>query len=225
MDTIVQVIHECETCAAIKQAKWLKPCGKCHMLTMVEATTRWLETYPVPRATPRNTILGLEKQVLWRHGTPERIVSGNRTHVRNNLIDTWAKEHGIEWVYHIPCHAPASGKIERYNGLLKTTLRAMGDGLLIPIVTSGPPSKRGTLSGEPCAQGACEPHGSHLLPTTRPCHPASSFACSPPAFPLAPVRTWPHNATVSCAFMPHGQGGSQPVSPSSQLFPHSSADE
>ncbi|KAK4806170.1 hypothetical protein QYF61_001093 [Mycteria americana] len=43
-------------------------------------------------------------------------------------LNTWAKEHGIEWVYHIPYHAPASGKIERYNGLLKTTLRAMGDG-------------------------------------------------------------------------------------------------
>ncbi|GAB0185532.1 hypothetical protein GRJ2_001018500 [Grus japonensis] len=25
MDTITQVIHECETCSAIKQAKWLKP--------------------------------------------------------------------------------------------------------------------------------------------------------------------------------------------------------
>ncbi|KAK4810704.1 hypothetical protein QYF61_007678 [Mycteria americana] len=94
---------------------------------MVEATTGWLETYPVPHATARNTILGLEKQVLWRHGTPERIESDNGTHFQNNLIDTWAKEHGIEWVYHIPYHAPASGKIERYNGLLKTTLRAMGE--------------------------------------------------------------------------------------------------
>ncbi|GAB0207073.1 hypothetical protein GRJ2_003172900 [Grus japonensis] len=80
---------------------------------MVEATTGWLETYPVPHATARNTILGLEKQVLWRHGTPERIESDNGTHFWNNLIDTWAKEHGIEWVYHIPYHAPASGKIER----------------------------------------------------------------------------------------------------------------
>ncbi|GAB0207223.1 sorting nexin-2 [Grus japonensis] len=97
---------------------------------MVEATTGWLETYPVPHATARNTILGLEKQVLWRHGTPERIESDNGTHFRNNLIDTWAKEHGIEWVYHIPYHAPASGKIERDNGLLKTALRAMGGGTL-----------------------------------------------------------------------------------------------
>ncbi|KAK4810919.1 hypothetical protein QYF61_013327, partial [Mycteria americana] len=124
MDTIAQVIHECETCAAIKQSKLLKPLwyggrwlkykcgeawqidyitlpqtrqGKRYVLTMVEATTGWLETYPVPHATARNTILGLEKQVLWRHGTPERIESDNGTHFRNNLIDTWAKEHGIEW--------------------------------------------------------------------------------------------------------------------------------
>ncbi|KAK4806991.1 hypothetical protein QYF61_000320 [Mycteria americana] len=42
--------------------------------------------------------------------------------------NTWAKEHGIEWVYHILYHAPASGKIEQYSGMLKTTLRAMGAG-------------------------------------------------------------------------------------------------
>ncbi|KAK4811248.1 hypothetical protein QYF61_022145 [Mycteria americana] len=125
MDTIAQVIHECETCAAIKQAKLLKPLwyggrwlkykygeawqidyitlpqtrqGKRYVLTMVEATTGWLETYPVPHATAQNTLLGLEKQILWRHGTPERIESDKGTHFRNNLIDTWAKEHGIEWV-------------------------------------------------------------------------------------------------------------------------------
>ncbi|GAB0208978.1 hypothetical protein GRJ2_003363500 [Grus japonensis] len=110
MDTISQVIHQCETCAAIKQAKRVKPfwCGgqwlkykygeawqidyitlpqtrqgKRYVLTMVEATTGWLETYPVPHATAWNTILGLEKQVLWRHGTPERIESDNGTHFRN----------------------------------------------------------------------------------------------------------------------------------------------
>ncbi|RMC20272.1 hypothetical protein DUI87_01118 [Hirundo rustica rustica] len=153
MDSISQGIHDCETCAAIKQAKRVKPLwyggrwskykygeawqidyitlpqtrqGKRYVLTMVEATTGWLETYPVPHATARNTILGLEKQVLWRHGTPERIESDNGTHFKNSLINNWAREHGIEWVYHIPYHAPASGKIERYNGLLKTTLKALG---------------------------------------------------------------------------------------------------
>ncbi|RMC09016.1 hypothetical protein DUI87_14015 [Hirundo rustica rustica] len=155
MDSISQVIHDCETCAAIKQAKRVKPLwyggrwskykygeawqidyitlpqtrqGKRYVLTMVEATTGWLETYPVPHATAQNTILGLKKQILWRHGTPERIESDNGTHFKNSLINNWAREHGIEWVYHIPYHAPASGKIERYNGLLKTTLKALGGG-------------------------------------------------------------------------------------------------
>ncbi|GAB0206700.1 hypothetical protein GRJ2_003135600 [Grus japonensis] len=111
---------------------------KCRVLTMVEATTGWLETYPVPHATARNTFLGLEKQVLWQHGTPERIESDNGTHFRNNLIDTWAKEHGVEWVYHIPYHAPASWKIEQYNGLLKTMLRAMGAWDFTPEQASNP---------------------------------------------------------------------------------------
>ncbi|RMB88361.1 hypothetical protein DUI87_35255 [Hirundo rustica rustica] len=155
MDSISQVIHDCETCAAIKQAKQVKPLwygrrwskykygeawqidyitlpqtrqGKRYVLTMVEATTGRLETYPVPHATAQNTILGLEKQILWRHGTPERIESDNGTHFKNSLINTWAREHGIEWVYHIPYHAPAAGKVERCNGLLKTTLKALGGG-------------------------------------------------------------------------------------------------
>ncbi|RMC03396.1 hypothetical protein DUI87_20593 [Hirundo rustica rustica] len=88
--------------------------GKRYVLTMVEATTGWLETYPVPHATAWNTILGLEKQILWRHGTPERIESDNGTHFKNSLINTWAREHSIEWVYHIPYHVPAAGKVEGY---------------------------------------------------------------------------------------------------------------
>ena len=79
---------------------------------MVEATTGWLETYAAPHSTAQNAILGLLKQVLWRHGTPERVESDNRTHFKNSLVNTWAKDLGIEWIYHIPYHAPASGKIE-----------------------------------------------------------------------------------------------------------------
>jgi len=92
--------------------------GKHHMLTTVEATTGWLESYPVPHATDQNTILGLAKQVLWRHGTPERTESDNGTRLWKNFTDIWAKRLGIQWVYHIPYHAPALRKIERYNGLL-----------------------------------------------------------------------------------------------------------
>jgi len=75
VDTIAQVICECEMCAAVKQAKWLQALryggrwlkyksgegwhiggvtlpqtcqGKRRVLTTVEATTGWLGTQPVP---------------------------------------------------------------------------------------------------------------------------------------------------------------------------------
>jgi len=66
------------------------------VLTTVEATTSWLETYPVPHATAWNTILGLEKQFLWQHNIPERIKSDNGTHFCNSLINVWAKQQGME---------------------------------------------------------------------------------------------------------------------------------
>ncbi|GAB0206491.1 hypothetical protein GRJ2_003114700 [Grus japonensis] len=136
MDAISQVIHECETFTAIKQAKRVKPLwyggewlkygeawqidyitlpqtrqGKHYVLTMVEATTGWLETYPVPHATARNTILGLEKQVLWRHGTPERIESDNGTHFRNNLVAPGPKSMALSGCISSPIMHQPLGKL------------------------------------------------------------------------------------------------------------------
>ena len=73
--------------------------------TTVVATTGWLETYAVPHAAARNTILNLKKQVQWWHDTPERIESDKGIHFKNSLVNIWAKDH-------IPYHAPASGEIE-----------------------------------------------------------------------------------------------------------------
>jgi len=58
----------------------------------------WLETHAVPHATARNTILGLEKQILWGHGSPERVESDNGTHFKNSLVNTWAKDRGTVWI-------------------------------------------------------------------------------------------------------------------------------
>ncbi|RMC20552.1 hypothetical protein DUI87_01403 [Hirundo rustica rustica] len=120
MDSISQVIHDRELCATIKQAKQVKPIWYGGQWSKYKYGEAWQIDY----ITLPQTCQGLQNQVLWRHGTPERIESDNGTHFKNSLINTWAREHDIEWVYHIPYHAPASGKVERYNGLLKTTLSA-----------------------------------------------------------------------------------------------------
>ena len=95
-------------CAAIKQAKRIQPQwyggrwlkykygeawqidymtlpqtrqGKRYVLTMVEATTGWLEIYPVPHATAWNTILGQRTryQVGVSHPLPCTSLGKDRT--------------------------------------------------------------------------------------------------------------------------------------------------
>lgn len=90
------------------------------MLTMVEATTRWLETYSVPHMTAHITTLGFKKNVICPYGTPDRIESDFGAHFKNILINTGVKDHSTEQVYHTSYHAPASGIVEQHNGLLKS---------------------------------------------------------------------------------------------------------
>lgn len=86
-------------------------------------TTAWLEVYPAPHTTARNTMLGLEKQVLWRDGFPKIIDSDNGTHFKNSLIGTWAREHWIKYntgCILFPIMNQPLGKLKRllkYNGL------------------------------------------------------------------------------------------------------------
>lgn len=88
----------------------LQTCQGKHVFTVVEATTIWLEAYPM--SLPRMLSWGLEKQALWEHGTTETTESDTWTHFWNNLIDSWSKEHGIEWLHHNSYQASASRKIE-----------------------------------------------------------------------------------------------------------------
>lgn len=59
---------------------------------------------------------------------PQRELNQKMGLTSETASDTWAKEYGIGCVYRIPSQASASLKIERRNGLLETTPRAMGAG-------------------------------------------------------------------------------------------------
>lgn len=42
---------------------------------------------------------------------------GPLAHFKTSPINTYTKEHGIEEGHHVPCHAPAANKVEKYNRL------------------------------------------------------------------------------------------------------------
>lgn len=111
-------------CAVIKQAKGLKPLfygewwliykygaawwidyitfaqthqSTHHVLTMVKATqTHTLCPMPLPRTSP----WALQSKTYGNMA----IESDNTTHFQNSLMDSWSKDHGTEWVYHISYH-------------------------------------------------------------------------------------------------------------------------
>lgn len=64
------------------------------------------------------TVLGLEKQALWGHGTLGRTESDNGTHSCDCFMGTRAREHGV------------SGRTEPYNGPVGAVLKAAGAGAL-----------------------------------------------------------------------------------------------
>lgn len=59
---------------------------------------------------------------------PGRAESHYGTQFQNSLMGTCAKEHGMEWVHHIPCQPAATSCWESCNGLLKTSLKTTGAG-------------------------------------------------------------------------------------------------
>ncbi|KAK4820395.1 hypothetical protein QYF61_025569 [Mycteria americana] len=127
--------------------------GKCRVLTMVEATTGWLETYPVPHATTQNTVLGLENQVLWANAPAPTILGVSLTSLqffnafpvlgaqnRTPYLDKGGREQDrsrvVEFRGHVQGEKPSKGQLEAMR-LAHRVLRLVD--LLLPkdnLITS-----------------------------------------------------------------------------------------
>ena len=54
---------------------------------------------------------------------PQSIHSDNGLHFTAKVVQEWATQEGILWVFHTPYHPQANGIVERTNGLLKHFLK------------------------------------------------------------------------------------------------------
>jgi len=75
-------------------------------------------TTSVESATRENTIKAL-KGWFSTLPLPEEIQSDNSSHFTATVVQDWAKEEGIWWVFHTPYYPQANGTAERTNGLVK----------------------------------------------------------------------------------------------------------
>jgi len=72
----------------------------------------------VPAATGDNTVHSLKEQFSTLP-LPEEIQGDNGSHFTATVVQDWAKEGGIRWVFHTPYCPQANGIVERTNGLVK----------------------------------------------------------------------------------------------------------
>ena len=92
------------------------------MLVGVEVILGLTQAEAVRPATEDNTVKGLK---LWFSCLPKSksIQSDNGSHFTAGVVQEWAQNEGIQWVFHTPYYPQANGIVECTNGLLKRALR------------------------------------------------------------------------------------------------------
>lgn len=92
--------------------------GKKYVLVGVEIISGLTMATDFASATGENTVKGL-KEWFSTLPLPEEIQSDNGSHFTATMVQNWAKEEGIQWVFHTPYYPQANGIVERTNALVK----------------------------------------------------------------------------------------------------------
>lgn len=92
--------------------------GKRYILVGVELISGITTAKAVTAVTGENTVHSLKKwfSVL---PLPEEIQSDDGSHFTTTVVQDWAKEEGIRWVFRTPYYPQTSGIVEQTNGLIK----------------------------------------------------------------------------------------------------------
>ena len=109
--------------------------GNIFLLTVEDMLSRWVEAFPLKRATANEVANKLTTEIFPRHGYPEFIKSDRGSHFKNHTLQELADITGIKLVFS-PSYRPQSNPVERAHGSIKNMLRA-----LILDLSEGNPSE------------------------------------------------------------------------------------
>jgi transposase InsO family protein len=93
------------------------------LLTVKDTFTKWLEAFPLPRATAEAVAKTLESEIFARFGYPDEIHSDQGTQFTGHLMKELAELLGIRTTV-TPAYHPQSNPVERAHRDLKAGLRA-----------------------------------------------------------------------------------------------------
>ena len=107
--------------------EWTKE-GNKYILVVTDYLTKWPEARAMKKATAKNVVEFIYKEIICRHGCPRVILSDRGTHFRNEIVDGICEKFRIKHKLSSPYHPQTNGLVERFNrtlceGLAKVTER------------------------------------------------------------------------------------------------------
>uniref|UniRef100_A0A0A9W822 RNA-directed DNA polymerase n=1 Tax=Lygus hesperus TaxID=30085 RepID=A0A0A9W822_LYGHE len=96
-----------------------------YWLIVIDATTKWLEVFPMERITSAKTI-HLLRELFARCGLPRTIVSDNGPQLTSVEFKSFCKDNNITHITSSPYHPKTNGLAEREVRTFKARMKALG---------------------------------------------------------------------------------------------------
>ena len=100
------------------------PTVKCakYLLVLVDTFSGWVEAFPTTNKRAQTVSDLLLQEIIPWFGVSASLQSNNDPEFTSQVSQILSKALDIPWHFHIPYHPQSSGKVERTNHSLKTTL-------------------------------------------------------------------------------------------------------
>ncbi|KAK0604883.1 hypothetical protein LWI29_020537 [Acer saccharum] len=98
--------------------------GAKHAIVAVDYFTKWVEAEPLVHITEANTISFVKKNILYRFGIPNTIITDNGTQFDGRKFRELCDKYGINNYYASPAHPQMNGQTEAVNKIIKHNLKA-----------------------------------------------------------------------------------------------------
>lgn len=89
----------------------------------VDYYTKWVEAKPLGKITTECVKNFLMKNIYYRFGVPETIVTDNGTQFNNNHLIEFTKDMGTKIVFTSVAHPQNNGQVEAVNRIIKKLLK------------------------------------------------------------------------------------------------------
>jgi Integrase core domain len=102
--------------------------GHRFILAATDYFTKWAEAVPLKEVKASDVVKFFKTHILYRFGTPQRIISDNGTTFKSSKVYTLAEQFNIDWRFSSIYNPRANGLAEVFNKTLINIMKKTVDG-------------------------------------------------------------------------------------------------